>query len=235
MKYEHDYEVGNSARAASHVVGVLLKLLGPVQSIVDVGGGTGAWCQQFQSQGVSRVRCLDHVSAAGALLIDQKDFTAVDLFHDSPAPVLSEIAMSLEVGEHLPPHRADWLVDYLTQCASTVIFSAAVPGQGGHRHINEQWPVYWQERFQKRGYLQYDIVRPLIVREEEIPFWYRTNLFIYSRDAQRWANPTPFLPSTILPVHEHVLKNLQNPTLKQTLRRLPLAVAEFLRHRFHRN
>jgi hypothetical protein len=70
--------------------------------------------------------------------------------------------MSLEVAEHLSGKAGACLVHTLTQAAPLVMFSAAVPGQRGSHHINEQWPGYWRSLFTDEGFRLFNPIRPLI-------------------------------------------------------------------------
>ena len=51
-----------------------------------------------------------------------------------------DLALSLEVAEHLPPECGSEFVQTLTDLSSVILFSAAIPFQGGTDHLNEQWP-----------------------------------------------------------------------------------------------
>jgi hypothetical protein len=62
------------------------------------------------------------------------------------------------------------------------LFSAAIPGQGGDGHLNEQWPAYWIERFVARGLKCFDRIRPLIWQNSGISTWYRQNMLLFMRD-----------------------------------------------------
>jgi hypothetical protein len=64
----------------------------------------------------------------------------------------SDLAVSLEVAEHLPEKRADRFVDLLRSLAPVVVCSAAKPQQGGLDHVNCQPQSYWIEKFERRGY-----------------------------------------------------------------------------------
>ena len=62
-----------------------------------------------------------------------------------------DLVNCLEVAEHLDASRADSFVDDLCALGDVVVFSAAIPGQGGTHHVNEQFQSYWQERFRRNG------------------------------------------------------------------------------------
>lgn len=92
-----------------------------------------------------------------------------------------DLVISLEVAEHIPEEKADIFIDSLCRHGETVLFSAAIPGQGGVGHLNEQHHFYWHKKFQERGYKYFDIIRPLIKDKKEVPFWYRNNIFLYEK------------------------------------------------------
>lgn len=63
------------------------------------------------------------------------------------------IAMCMEVAEHINEKYADILVDNIVSTnAHTILFTAATPGQGGTGHINLQPHEYWINKFATRGY-----------------------------------------------------------------------------------
>lgn len=67
---------------------------------------------------------------------------------------LADVAISMEVGEHLPNKKSDIYIDTIASTrAKIILFTAAPPGQGGTNHINLQPPVFWEEKFKQRGYL----------------------------------------------------------------------------------
>lgn len=59
-----------------------------------------------------------------------------------------------------------------------IIFSAAIPGQGGTGHFNEQWPDYWAELFGENGFAVDSSFRFGIWDDDRIENWYRQNLMI---------------------------------------------------------
>ncbi|GHA24508.1 hypothetical protein GCM10007989_20220 [Devosia pacifica] len=117
-------------------------------------------------------------------------FHAADLARPIDHALTADLAISLEVAEHLPASRAKGFVSDLTGIAPAILFSAAVPGQGGVNHINERWQSYWAELFAAHGYRPYDLIRPEIWGDHAIPFWYRQNVLLYLSDAHHAADPS---------------------------------------------
>jgi hypothetical protein len=71
-----------------------------------------------------------------------------------------DLAISVEVVEHLPSDAADRLVQSIAQSANAVVFGAAFIGQPGLGHINTRPHSYWAHKFVSNGYLLFDIFRP---------------------------------------------------------------------------
>jgi len=63
-----------------------------------------------------------------------------------------------------------------------VMFSAAVPGQGGEHHVNEQPLEYWREKFRERRYVAIDWVRPTVSANLQVQHWYRYNIILYAEE-----------------------------------------------------
>lgn len=203
--------------SARVVVPVVVDLLNP-GSVVDVGCGRGAWLRAFSESGVTALRGLDgpYVDPA-KLLVDPGWFEAVDLRRRLTIEGTYDLALCLEVAEHLPKRCARPLVRALTGAAHAVLWSAAIPGQGGTHHVNEQWPGYWEVLFRERGYHRLDPIRPLIWRDQRVAWWYRQNLVLYASDAAlaRWprlaADRAPEQGITLELVHPDILARLMAP------------------------
>jgi SAM-dependent methyltransferase len=177
-------------QSARQAVGKLSAVL-PLRSVVDFGCGQGAWLRAWSEAGAS-VTGLDgpYVDRA-RLLIEQDDFHPADLAQPIDLGQQFDLVQSLEVAEHLPASRARTFVETLVAHGPLVLFSAAVPGQGGENHINEQPLSYWRALFRARGYAAIDYLRPLIVGDVGIEHWYRYNMLLYAREDAFTALPDP--------------------------------------------
>jgi SAM-dependent methyltransferase len=164
-------------------VPLLLGLAEP-RSVVDVGCGLGTWLSVFRNRGIEDVHGVDGTWVDPALLeIPRAAFTPADLERPLALGRSFDLAISLEVAEHLPAAAADTFVDSLTALAPVVAFSASIPMQGGTNHVNEQWPDYWAERFEARGYVTIDAVRPRIWGNPRVDWYYAQNLLVFARPA----------------------------------------------------
>jgi cyclopropane fatty-acyl-phospholipid synthase-like methyltransferase len=187
-RYKDEFFKDRHARtvyAAETVLGVLLPALPPVASAIDVGCGVGTWLSVLASRGVSAVQGVDGpwVDVAN-LAIPAASFAHHDLREDRDFGRRFDLAISLEVAEHLPPERAASFVRWLTNLADIVLFSAATPRQGGRNHFNEQWQEYWAALFAAHDYVPLDFIRAPIWNDGKIATWYRQNLLVYVRKSR---------------------------------------------------
>src|SRR5262249_32708194 len=70
-----------------------------------------------------------------------------------------------------------------------VLFSAAIPFQGGIGHINEQWPDYWVRYFAEREYRPIDCIRRHIWNNPKVEWWFAQNTFLFARQDQLESRP----------------------------------------------
>jgi SAM-dependent methyltransferase len=184
VAYTSDFfdELANGTwESARAVVPLVNELLQPA-SVLDVGCGVGTWLAEWGRAGVSDVLGIDgdYVDRT-ALQLPADRFTPTDLQQSFSLGRKFDLVQTLEVAEHIDEAYADTFVESLARHGDTILFSAAIPGQGGTHHINEQWPSYWAEKFEKAGYTTYDIIRPQIWADSRIKVWYRQNIMIFAR------------------------------------------------------
>jgi hypothetical protein len=217
--------VSGSARVGAPLI---MDLLAP-RSAIDIGCGHGDWLHALQLCGVEEILGVDgvHVNPKD-LNIPEAAFLAWDLTQPLRVERRFDVALSLEVAEHLPSHCAELFVRSLTALAPAVVFSAAVPGQGGVQHVNEQWPWYWQERFAAAGYRCLDILRKSLWGCPDVAAYYQQNLYLFVDPAVH----APLLEkhsrdedTTLTLVQTYILKQMTAPTesrWRRLLRRLSL-------------
>jgi GT2 family glycosyltransferase/SAM-dependent methyltransferase len=198
--------LGTSYASAQRIVPLVLAIV-PARSVLDVGCGTGHFLRAFREAGVSDISGIDgdHVPR-DQLVIEPDHFVTCDLSQGFDLKRRYDLVVSLEVAEHLPPGSAESFVASLVRHGSVVVFSAAIPFQGGTAHLNEQWPRYWAELFARHGYLAYDALRPAIWRDGQVAWWHRQNALLFADTRARSAYPalaalTPVAGTSLDQVH----------------------------------
>ncbi len=170
-----------ATRSAEVIVPLVLQLI-PVRSVVDIGCGDGSWLAAFRKFGVEEILGIDGEYVDGELLQIPRDrFQAFDLTKPFSLGRVYDLAISLEVAEHLPADCAAAFVECLTRLAPFVLFSAAIPFQGGDHHVNEQWPDRWAGLFQKHDYVPVDFIRKRVWKNEAVEWWYAQNTLLFVR------------------------------------------------------
>lgn len=181
-----------------------------IVNVIDVGGGQGWWAREFKNCGARTVLCVDGSYVRNAAV----PFIPMDL----EKPLLHgkySIAVCLEVGEHLPASSAPLLVEQLTKVAPVVLFSAAIPEQGGENHVNEQPPQYWADLFNARGFVVSGYLRDLIWDDARVASWYRQNLMLAMSGVMLAWNDIPVDFWTDVPPKERIHPATGNPRLKE--------------------
>ncbi len=148
--------------------------------MIDVGCGQGTWLSVFAEYGATDVNGIDgDYVDRDRLEIPADRFHGQDLSRPLAVERTFDLAVSLEVAEHLPEVACDGFVESLTRLAPVVLFSAAAPYQGGQNHVNEQWPEYWAERFARHGYLPVDCLRRRVWANPDVEWWYAQNALLF--------------------------------------------------------
>jgi hypothetical protein len=222
--------------------------------VVDLGCGAGIWLETFALHGID-----DYVGVDGpwvprdALRFPQERFVAERLDQPLNLGRRFDLAVALEVAEHLPEHRAEAFVRNVVEHAPCVLFSAAIPHQGGTDHLNEQWPDYWAERFATHGYVAVDGIRPRIWSNPDILHFYRQNVLVFAtqeliaarpllaRDRECTADGQLSLvhPELMLSVAANPQEHVRRPSARELMlgelaAALPTVVARSLRWRLRR-
>ncbi len=181
-KYNHTTSLHN-LQAPREIVPVIMSLVSP-KSVIDVGCGLGTFLKVFKENGVSEVTGIDGSWCKKELLfenISPGEFMEMEMEGSIRLDRRYDLAVCLEVAEHLSPQRADSFVDDLTRLSDVVLFSAAIPKQGGVNHLNEQWLNYWESKFKAKGFVMHDVLRPYFWDNPKVFSYYKQNMVLFTR------------------------------------------------------
>ena len=195
--YGHDYYKGRHQKtvySARTILSIILDALPEVHSAIDFGCGVGTWLSVLKERGVREIKGVDGPWVDQDLLeIPRQDFRQVNFEEIISCDKKYDLAITLELAEHLSEKTAIRFVESLVTASDFILFSAAIPFQGGKGHINEQWPEYWADIFNERGYVALDFVRRKIWNDKQISIWYRQNIQVFVRKEQMQRFKVPGL------------------------------------------
>ena len=167
--------------SAQVILSQLLRHFAP-ESILDVGCGLGTWLQVAQSLGVNDVLGIEGDWLDRNLArIPQQRIVNLDLERTFDLGRRFDLVICLEVAEHLHAKAAAPFVESLVRHADVLLFSAAIPFQGGHHHVNEQFPEYWSQLFHRFGYRPVDCIRPAIWTNSSVLWYLRQNILVFAK------------------------------------------------------
>lgn len=178
-------------RSSALILPHLFKIVKP-NTILDIGCGIGTWLSMAKKFGVKNVLGVDGEYVDRNLLrkyLVDDEFVSHDLTMPLELRRRFDLCFCLEVAEHLPKEFSDVLVDTLVRHSDLILFSAAIPGQGGENHLNEQEPNFWIKKFENKGYHVYDPIRPLVWTNKEVDVWYKQNIFLFSKNPMDLLKP----------------------------------------------
>lgn len=182
--YDEDFygaEKECSKNSAGILIPYILERLN-CRTVVDFGCGVGECLNVVkQCAGIEKVMGIDGEWVREYLEIAQEEFFGCDLTQEIDLKEKYDLAICLEVAEHLPEKSARTFISNLVRHADVILFSAAIPYQGGMYHVNEQYPSYWKKIFSELDFLMCDCIRSRFWNEERINGYYRQNIFIYCK------------------------------------------------------
>lgn len=238
--YTEDFyraQADDSERSARRMIPELLNLISPT-SVVDVGCGVGTWLRVFEAHGIHDFLGIDgsYVNSA-SLRVDAKHFAPCDLSKPTILARSFDLVLSMEVAEHLAPERASGFVADLCRLAPVVLFSAAIPGQRGTNHVNEQWQSYWASLFDSQGFIGVEAFGRRFWFDNEVLTAYQQNTVLYAHSAELLRQPKLHALSQIPSnrvldiVHPHYWANIG---LHHIITAVPNALSMAMRKRLPR-
>jgi SAM-dependent methyltransferase len=190
----YDIIRNGTVQSAEVIVPTIFDLVNP-KKVVDIGCGEGWWAKKFRDLGCE-VLGIDGAYVTNTPL--GMDFQAgnIDILGSLTALPRFDLAVCLEVAEHLLPVRSETFVSEIVNLAPTILWSAAIPRQPGVDHINCQWPSYWAGIFAKHGYVMSGSIRDQIWNNETVEPWFRQNLTLVTKTPELY--PDYFPDNTVL-------------------------------------
>ena len=184
MKYPPSFYINRnkSMRSSEIIVRIIDDLIKP-KKIIDVGCGDGCFLKTFSEIGADKILGVEgNWINKNQLKIPKSNIIIQDLNVFSPPKESFDLAICLEVAEHLKRESAKAFVHGLTECADIVLFSAAIPLQGGTNHVNEQWQDYWVNLFKNEGYVALDFLRNKLWNNKDVAYWFAQNIFLFVKE-----------------------------------------------------
>jgi len=185
--YKDDFFAGmeDANLSSARVVIPLALQFVQAKSVIDIGCGQGLWLRACMESGIEDVVGYDgEYVDREKLSIPKEKFIAANLEQPLQLGRTFDLAVSLEVGEHLTDGASRTFVKNVTSAAPVILFSAAIPGQQGVHHINEQWPDYWEARFKEQGYVPVDCLRHHVWNDKRVSFFYAQNVMFYIKESE---------------------------------------------------
>ncbi|MEJ8816961.1 class I SAM-dependent methyltransferase [Lacibacter sp. H407] len=165
------------------------------KKIIEFGCGSGQLSKALGKRGVA-VLALDGYAKPDFSGYDSIKFQSLDLNDETGvSQFLSQLnetydlAVSLEVAEHLQPTISFSLIKWMTGVADVVVFSAAVPKQSGDGHINCRTHLDWYKDFQANHFVIADTIRGQFRHHVNVGMWYKTNTIDYVKAGSVFDKP----------------------------------------------
>ena len=184
--------------SAEKIVSIITELIHP-RSVVEIGCRDGALLQEFHRKGI-RIHGIDSPEYKKAPFWEQNKsfFSSVNLEKlRVQCKEKLDLAVSLERVSDFGENQSNLFIHNLCTLSDVVLFSAAIPGQDGDDHGNQQMPSYWIKIFRENGFLVLDCIRPLIWENKEIDVRYRQNVLLFVREVALNKYPKLFRYSVL--------------------------------------
>lgn len=186
MTTAYEQSVATSADAERCILAAFA-YLGVPETMIDLGCGSGAMCKV-----AGRLGCIsDGFDCAidQMILGDNMSLHRTNLTdrHAIPTGLSADLVLCLEVAEHIAPGEGEetLLQNVNVATADVLLFSAAVLGQGGCGHVNEQSHDYWRDKLTDLGLVEDTSLtaRLRYIWSEVAPdaWWYGQNVMVFRR------------------------------------------------------
>lgn len=152
------------------------------RSVIDLGCGLGRYIERLSQPDMGGISVEgfdghpDTASLSGGMgqVLDFTDPGAADAIGQS-----ADLVLCLEVGEHIPRQFEDRMIQLVTGAAlRMVVLSWAVPGQGGHGHVNVRSNEYIEAKMNAKGLFR-DHHQESLLRLAATESWFKNSLMVF--------------------------------------------------------
>ena len=143
-RYKHSKSVHNM-KAPTIIVEEILKHFSP-KKVIDLGCGLWTFVKVFQEHWVDAYWVNWERIEKDKLFIEENYLIIKNLEKYFDFEKKYDLAISLEVAEHIDEKFSDNFIKTITSCSDYIVFSAAIPWQWWQNHINEQPPEYREKK-----------------------------------------------------------------------------------------
>ncbi|WP_157143926.1 methyltransferase domain-containing protein [Brachyspira pilosicoli] len=187
--WENNDNGNTSYKSSKIILGMLLKYYN-IKSMIDVGCGIGAWLKSAIEFGIDDVVGIDCNEISEEKLLVPRKYIKIDNLETHKNIYLKkyDIAVSLEVAEHLSPEYSENFIKMLTSYSDIVLFSAAIPNQIGTNHINCQKPEFWFKYFDQLEYKCFDFRYELMSLNISPSYSQNILLYVHKNIANKFNN-----------------------------------------------
>lgn len=209
-KYGKNFYVSRESMTsyAAKTILSLVKKDADIKTVVDFGCGVGVWLKESENLGAINTLGIEGVWLDKEMYVADGELLQTDLEKEIVLENKFDLAISLEVAEHISEDNSNLFIQSICSASDTVLFSAAVIGQGGNGHINEQNQSYWVHKFKEQGFGVHDVLRNEIWLDDQVPFWYKQNIFLFKK---KTSDTLGQMPLDI--IHPDLFKIYANPSV----------------------
>lgn len=171
-------------RSEANQIGIVLMNYFEPESVIDFGCAVGAHLEPFHKNNIAVQGVEGNKKGIEYAVIPKKYISHHDLRKPFDSNRKYDLAISIEVAEHIPQQFDDVYVNSICASASNIVITAAPPGQGGTHHVNEQPNEYWIDKFERRGFSYRENANKELAAQFEVSnsTWVEENLLIFKEE-----------------------------------------------------
>lgn len=204
--YSREYYSNHDQGSYDSAITILSRLSAYVnpQSVIDIGCGSGTWCKAAMNVwGIVALGIDQHSYEDCNMHIPESQYLQNDI-RSRVHGYHADLVICVEVIEHIDEEYEDTVLDNICAMSNTILFSGALPFQGGTGHVNEKPYSYWVEKFNRRGFYLDERIRHDIWDDARVAIWYRNNIMLLHKN----TNKNRMMHQHLDIIHPHMLERI---------------------------